>query len=242
MGLIERPAGTTDEVLRAIAEPNRRAILQLVAREEMAAGDIAAHFSVTRPAISQHLAVLLAAGLVSERRVGTKRLFRARPEGLDDLRAFLAEMWPMALGSVQGGSRGGCQGTGKGRHRTMTIDARTSLTVEQMKAASRRLYVEVFGAGSLDAADEIMAVSCVSHGPGTPPVVGTDPIKQQANLLRARGARSQGRPRGSAGRGRSRREPLEWIRHEHRSTADSGRGCPTHRPAYCFHRDSDRSL
>jgi hypothetical protein len=67
----------------------------------------------------------------------------------------------------------------------MTIDARTALTVDQMKAASRRLYVDVFGAGSLDAADEIMAVGCISHGPGTPPVVGTDSIKQQANLLRA---------------------------------------------------------
>ena len=65
----------------------------------------------------------------------------------------------------------------------MAIDARTSL-VEQMKAASRRLYVEVFGAGNLDAADEIMSASCISHGPGTPPVVGTDHIKQQANLLR----------------------------------------------------------
>jgi DNA-binding transcriptional ArsR family regulator len=98
VGLSERPAPTTDEILRAIAEPNRRAILQLVAHEEMAAGDIATHFPVTRPAISQHLAVLLDAGLVSERRVGTKRMFRARPEGLDDLRAFLAEMWPTALG------------------------------------------------------------------------------------------------------------------------------------------------
>jgi predicted ester cyclase len=66
----------------------------------------------------------------------------------------------------------------------MTIDPGTALTFEQMKAASRRLYVEVFGAGSLDAADEIMAVSCISHGPGIPPVVGTDPIKQQAKLLR----------------------------------------------------------
>jgi DNA-binding transcriptional ArsR family regulator len=107
VGLIERPAATTDDVLRAIAEPNRRAILQLVANQEMAVGDIAAHFPVTRPAISQHLAVLLAAGLVSERRVGTKRLFQARPEGLDDLRAFLAEMWPMALGSFKAAAEAG---------------------------------------------------------------------------------------------------------------------------------------
>lgn len=84
-------------MLRAIAEPNRRAILQLVARDEMAAGDIAARFAVTRPAISQHLAVLREAGLITERRVGTRRMYRARPEGLDELRAFLATMWPETL-------------------------------------------------------------------------------------------------------------------------------------------------
>jgi DNA-binding transcriptional ArsR family regulator len=107
VGLTERPTATTDEVLRAIAEPNRRAIIQLVANEEMAAGEIATHFAVTRPAISQHLSVLLAAGLVSERRVGTKRLFRTRPEGLEELRAFLAEMWPLALGSFKAAAEAG---------------------------------------------------------------------------------------------------------------------------------------
>lgn len=88
---------TTDEVLRAIAEPNRRAILLMVAGEEMAAGDIASHFDVTRTAISQHLAVLKDVGLLVERREGAKRLYLARPEGLAELRTFLAEMWPDAL-------------------------------------------------------------------------------------------------------------------------------------------------
>ena len=63
----------------------------------MAAGDIAAHFSVTRPAISQHLTVLKDAGLLSERREGSRRLYRARPEELAELRAFLDAMWPAAL-------------------------------------------------------------------------------------------------------------------------------------------------
>ena len=55
------------------------------------------HFDVTRPAISQHLTVLRTAGLVSERRAGTRRLYRARPEGLAELRAFLAGFWDERL-------------------------------------------------------------------------------------------------------------------------------------------------
>jgi DNA-binding transcriptional ArsR family regulator len=83
-----------DVVLHAIAEPRRRAILRLVRDHERPAGDIAAHFpDVTGPAISQHLRVLQQAGLVHERRSGTHRLYRARPEGLAELRAWLREFW-----------------------------------------------------------------------------------------------------------------------------------------------------
>jgi DNA-binding transcriptional ArsR family regulator len=82
-----------DVVLQAIAEPRRREILMLIRAGELAAGEIAAHFDVTRPAISQHLQVLMAAGLVSVRRQGTRRLYQARPEGLADLRAFLETFW-----------------------------------------------------------------------------------------------------------------------------------------------------
>ncbi len=59
----------------------------------MAAGTIAAHFDVTRQAISQHLRVLHGAGLVNERRDGTRRIYRVRPEGLLELRAFLDDFW-----------------------------------------------------------------------------------------------------------------------------------------------------
>ncbi len=86
-----------DEPLRAIAEPRRRAILELVARQELAAGEIATHFEVTRTAISQHLTVLKDAGLLVERREGTRRLYRARPEGLDALRGLLEGMWASSL-------------------------------------------------------------------------------------------------------------------------------------------------
>ncbi len=89
--------GTTDEALRALAEPRRRAILRLVARDELAAGEIAAAFDVTRTAVSQHLTVLKRAGLLAERRDGTRRLYRARPEGLAGLRRFLDDMWGEAL-------------------------------------------------------------------------------------------------------------------------------------------------
>lgn len=87
----------TDEALRALAEPRRRAILQLVSHSELAAGEIAGCFEVTRTAVSQHLTVLRNAGLVAERRVGTRRLYRARPEGLASLRQFLDRMWASSL-------------------------------------------------------------------------------------------------------------------------------------------------
>jgi DNA-binding transcriptional ArsR family regulator len=87
----------TDDALRALAEPRRRAILRLVARDELAAGEIAAAFEVTRTAVSQHLTVLKNAGLLAERRDGTRRLYRARPEGLAGLRQFLDDMWADSL-------------------------------------------------------------------------------------------------------------------------------------------------
>lgn len=83
--------------LRAIAEPRRRDILRLVWDAERTAGDIAAHFEVSRPAISQHLRVLKDAGLVDERRDGARRWYRASPEGLGELRPFLESMWAESL-------------------------------------------------------------------------------------------------------------------------------------------------
>ncbi|MBF6061305.1 winged helix-turn-helix transcriptional regulator [Nocardia terpenica] len=91
----------TDDVLRALAEPRRRAILRLVARDELAAGEIAAAFEVTRTAVSQHLTVLKNAGLLTERRAGTRRLYRARAQGLDELRRALDEMWSGSLDTAR---------------------------------------------------------------------------------------------------------------------------------------------
>ena len=82
-----------DLILQALVEPRRRDILRLIQRAELSSGQIAAHFDVTRPAISQHLQVLATAGLVSVRRDGTRRLYQARPEGLGELRRFVEEFW-----------------------------------------------------------------------------------------------------------------------------------------------------
>jgi DNA-binding transcriptional ArsR family regulator len=86
-----------DAALHAIAEPRRREILALIRDEELTAGSIAARFDVTRPAISQHLGVLKSAGLVTERRDGPRRWYRARPEGAQELRAWLEVFWDDSL-------------------------------------------------------------------------------------------------------------------------------------------------
>jgi DNA-binding transcriptional ArsR family regulator len=89
-------------VLDAVADPRRREILRLVREVELPAGVIAARFEdVSRPAISQHLRVLRDAGLLAERRDGTRRLYRARPEGFGDLRAFLEEFWDDRLDALR---------------------------------------------------------------------------------------------------------------------------------------------
>jgi DNA-binding transcriptional ArsR family regulator len=90
-----------ETALKALSDPGRRRILTLVRDEERSAGEIAAEFTVSWPAVSQHLRVLKEAGLVSERRQGTKRLYRARPEGLAELREFLDEFWDVGLARLK---------------------------------------------------------------------------------------------------------------------------------------------
>jgi DNA-binding transcriptional ArsR family regulator len=83
---------------KALAEPRRREILRLVWSNELPATSIADHFGeVTRSAISQHLGVLKAANLVSERRDGTRRLYRARRDEMRKLRDFLDDYWTSGL-------------------------------------------------------------------------------------------------------------------------------------------------
>lgn len=86
-----------DRVAKALAEERRREILALVGDGELSAGEIAGRFDVSRPAVSQHLAVLREAGLLGERREGTRRLYRVRPEGMAGLRDFLDRFWSQRL-------------------------------------------------------------------------------------------------------------------------------------------------
>ncbi len=90
-----------EAALKAIAEPRRREILRLVWDSELTAGEIASHFDVTRPAISQHLRVLKEADLIFERRQGTRRLYKARPETLAELRRFLEGYWDENLAALK---------------------------------------------------------------------------------------------------------------------------------------------
>lgn len=86
-----------DAVLRALADPHRRQILRLVQYAELPAGQIAASFTLTQQAVSQHIGVLRQAGLLTERREGTRRLYALNHEALEPVRELLSEFWPDAL-------------------------------------------------------------------------------------------------------------------------------------------------
>ena len=82
---------------QALADPTRHAIFQRLKEGEVAVGELASGLPVSRPAVSQHLRVLKAAGLVSERRDGTRRVYRIEPQGVWALRESIDRMWQDAL-------------------------------------------------------------------------------------------------------------------------------------------------
>ena len=83
--------------LSALAEPNRRRLLELLVGGERSAGELAGHFGVTRSAVSQHLGVLLEAGLVTARKDGRHRYYRVQPAGMQALRSALDRFWTREL-------------------------------------------------------------------------------------------------------------------------------------------------
>ena len=90
-----------DAALKALAEPHRRVILQLVADTPRPVGDIASHLDITPQAVSRHLKVLHDAGLVDERREGTRHLFVVNPDGFSAVQQFLADFWTHHLGQLK---------------------------------------------------------------------------------------------------------------------------------------------
>jgi DNA-binding transcriptional ArsR family regulator len=78
------------DVFTAISHRARRRMLDLLTADERAVSDIAAHFEMSRPAVSQHLRVLLDAGLVTERRQGRERRYRLVPQRLSPVRDWIA--------------------------------------------------------------------------------------------------------------------------------------------------------
>jgi DNA-binding transcriptional ArsR family regulator len=83
--------------LGALGDPTRRAIFELLTTRPSAVGELAERLPVSRPAVSQHLKVLKAAGLVVDEAVGTRRLYRVNPDGVAALRDYLDRMWGDAL-------------------------------------------------------------------------------------------------------------------------------------------------
>jgi DNA-binding transcriptional ArsR family regulator len=86
----------------ALGDPTRKAIFELLAERPHAVGELASALPISRPAVSQHLKVLKDAGLVVDRPVGTRRIYRVDPDGLTVLRADLERFWGKALATYKG--------------------------------------------------------------------------------------------------------------------------------------------
>ncbi|MGH9264845.1 MAG: ArsR/SmtB family transcription factor [Acidimicrobiales bacterium] len=87
-------------VFQVLADDTRREVLSLLAGDELTAGQVGQRFELTRQAVSHHLQRLREAGLVEERREGTRRYYRARPEGLGEVAAFVERFWEARLGAL----------------------------------------------------------------------------------------------------------------------------------------------
>jgi DNA-binding transcriptional ArsR family regulator len=89
------------EQLAALADPTRLAVFECLAQRPAAVQEIADHFPVSRPAISQHLRVLKDAGLVLDEAVGNRRVYRVNPTGIEEIRSYFDRFWGDALSSFK---------------------------------------------------------------------------------------------------------------------------------------------
>src|ERR1700683_4633144 len=87
--------------LAALADPTRLAVFERLAKRPAPVQEIADHFPVSRPAISQHLRVLKDAGLVLEEAIGTQRIYRVNPSGIEEIRSYFDRFWGDALSSFR---------------------------------------------------------------------------------------------------------------------------------------------
>jgi DNA-binding transcriptional ArsR family regulator/uncharacterized protein YndB with AHSA1/START domain len=116
------------EVFAVLADPTRRRIVELLARGELSAGEVAARFECTGPAISHHLKVLREGGLVVQRVDGQRRIYTLDPAGLDDLGTWVEEQrrfWSARLGRLHDRIRRGLPGDGRSRKK-LSLDHKTS--------------------------------------------------------------------------------------------------------------------
>ncbi|PSR58912.1 transcriptional regulator [Nocardia sp. MDA0666] len=90
-----------DGALDALGDPTRRAIFERLGRGPCAVGELAAELPVSRPAVSQHLKVLKQAGLVLDEAIGTRRIYRLDPNGIDALRGYFTRFWTTAMSSFR---------------------------------------------------------------------------------------------------------------------------------------------
>jgi len=98
---------TYEDAMTALGDPTRRAIFDRLRRGPLAVGQLAAGLPVSRPAVSQHLRVLKDAGLVSERRDGTRRVYRVDPNGVEGLRTYFDRFWDEVLSAYQAAAERG---------------------------------------------------------------------------------------------------------------------------------------
>jgi DNA-binding transcriptional ArsR family regulator len=91
----------TERIFAALSDPTRRALFEHIVDNPQTVGALAARVPVSRPAVSQHLKVLKAAGLVVDEALGTTRIYRIDPHGLGPLRRWLDEQWERSLASFK---------------------------------------------------------------------------------------------------------------------------------------------
>jgi DNA-binding transcriptional ArsR family regulator len=91
----------TSRAFVALGDPTRQLILERLAKRPLPVGKIAAGLAVSRPAVSQHLKILRTAGLVSQAKDGTRRVYRIDPRGIDAMRTYLDRFWDRALAALK---------------------------------------------------------------------------------------------------------------------------------------------